>query len=313
VARLKSAMAQLKVVRPGILSLLQDSGRFGVAHQALCQGGPMDEHAYSWANRLLGNPMHSPAVEITVGQACFEAQTDITVAITGADLDARIDGHPSRPWRSYRLHAGQQLQFLRPRRGLRAYLAVAGGFQAPRPFGSAACVPRDRLGGLDGGPLKAGDLLVSPNGVSARPDRQTPPRFVPDYQAPLRLRVIPGYQYGRFSEAARTRLLESEYRISNQSDRMGCRLEGEALACEVDGVISEGIALGAVQVPADGQPIILLRDRQTLGGYPKLGCVCRRDLSALAQRPPGTPLRFDLIELQQASREWLAFARFFQL
>jgi len=313
VAQLKNAGTGLKVVRPGILSLLQDSGRFGVAHQALCQGGPMDEHAFCWANLLLGNPMHSPVVEIAIGQACFEAQSELTVALTGADLDARIDDRPCRPWRSYRLRAGQQLRFLRPVSGLRAYLAVAGGFEAPHPFGSAACVPRDRLGGLDGGPLKAGDLLASPEGIAAPAGRQTPPRFVPDYREPLRLRLIPGYQYEQFDAKTRAKLLEGEYRIANQSDRMGCRLEGEPLPGELGGVISEGIALGAVQVPADGQPIILLRDRQTLGGYPKIGCVCRRDLSALAQRPPGTPLRFEPITLKEASHEWLAFARFFNL
>lgn len=297
----------LRVIKPGILALPQDGGRRGVMHTGLTQGGPLDLHAWAWANRLLDNPWGAGTLEIHYGGLELEAEDDLWLALTGADLGARIDDTPLTPWQSFLLRRGQRLRFGTPQHGVRAYLAVAGGFVMDGPT-----VPREGLGGLhgDGRPLAIGDRLPCIPGLTRRP-RTVPSRFRPDDSAFLPLRLIPGAQFGTFGTEARARLFGKPWRLSPRSDRMGARLEGEPIAAP-RGLISEGIALGAVQVPPDGQPIILLNDRQTLGGYPKLGAIHPLDLAALAQRLPGTELRLRPCTLQEAQaemRDWLRFFR----
>ncbi|MEO1751197.1 biotin-dependent carboxyltransferase family protein [Thiofaba sp. EF100] len=296
----------LRVLKPGILALPQDGGRRGLMHTGLTQGGPLDLHAWAWANRLLDNPWGAGTIEIHYGGLELQAEADVWLALTGADLEARIDSTPLAPWQSFLLRRGQHLRFGRARHGLRAYLAVAGGFAVHGPT-----VPREGLGGLhgDGRPLAAGDRLPCLAGL-VRPRRSVPPRLQPDYHAPLSLRLIPGSQFASFPSATRARLFDQTWHLSPRSDRMGARLEGAPLDAP-QGLISEGMALGAVQVPPDGQPIILLNDRQTLGGYPKLGAIHPLDLAALAQRLPGTALHLRALTLREAQAEMRTFLSFF--
>jgi biotin-dependent carboxylase-like uncharacterized protein len=297
----------LRVIKPGILTLPQDGGRRGVMHTGLTQGGPLDLHAWAWANRLLDNPWGATTLEIHYGGLELEAEADLWIALAGADLGARIDNQPIAPWQSLLLRRGQRLRFSKPRHGVRAYLAVAGGFTIDGPT-----VPREGLGGLhgDGSPLAIGDRLPCLVGLTRRP-RAVPSRFRPDYSAPLTLRLIPGAQFGAFGTEARARLFGQTWHLSPRMDRMGARLEGAPLETP-SGLVSEGIALGALQVPPDGQPIILLNDRQTLGGYPKLGAIHPLDLAALAQRLPSTELRLRPCTLQEAQAEMRNFLRFFR-
>ncbi|MEW6729500.1 MAG: biotin-dependent carboxyltransferase family protein [Pseudomonadota bacterium] len=322
----------LRVIKPGILALPQDGGRRGVMHTGLTQGGPLDLHAWAWANRLLDNPWGAGTLEIHYGGLELEAETDLWLSLTGADLDSRIDDEPLAPWQSFLLRRGQRLRFGHPRTGItdpsgtdrdsptgeseggrprmggiRAYLGVAGGLALDGPT-----VPREGLGGLhgDGRPLAIGDRLPCTPGLAGRP-RAVPGHFHPDYSAPLTLRLIPGSQFGAFSAEAHERLFGQSWRLSPRSDRMGARLEGKPIEAPA-GLVSEGIALGAVQVPPDGQPIILLNDRQTLGGYPKLGAIHPLDLAALAQRLPGTALRLRPCALHEAQEEMRNFLRYFQ-
>lgn len=297
----------LRVIKPGIMALPQDGGRQGVMHTGLTQGGPMDLHAWAWANRLLDNRYGASSLEITVGGLVLEAESDLMLALTGADLWARIDDIPLSPWQSFILCKSQRLAFGHPRHGLRAYLAVSGGFPIPGPT-----VPREHLGGLhgDGRPLAVGDLLPCTSSPLQQP-RHVPARFLPDYRAPVALRLIPGAQHEGFSTQARETLFTQTWCLSPRNDRMGARLEGEPIEA-LQGLVSEGIALGAVQVPPDGQPIILLNDRQTLGGYPKLGSIHPLDLAALAQRMPGTVLTLRPCALDQAQAEMRRFLRFFR-
>ncbi|MGC8853831.1 MAG: biotin-dependent carboxyltransferase family protein [Halothiobacillaceae bacterium] len=296
----------LRVIKPGILALPQDGGRRGVMHTGLTQGGPLDLHAWAWANRLLDNPWGAGTLEIHYGGLELQAEDDLWLALTGADLEARIDSTPLAPWQSFLLRRGQHLRFGRARHGLRAYLAVAGGFAIDGPT-----IPREGLGGLHGNgrSLAIGDRLPCIPGLTRRP-RAVPSRFRPDYSALLTLRLIPGAQFGAFGTKARARLFGQTWHLSPRSDRMGARLEGAPLKSP-SGLVSEGIALGAVQVPPDGQPIILLNDRQTLGGYPKLGAIHPLDLAALAQRPSGTELRLRPCTLQEAQAKMRIFLSFF--
>jgi len=300
-----------RVIRPGVLSLLQDLGRFGYGHLGLTSGGAADEHAFLWANRLLGNAPNSAAVEVCFGGLQLQAQVSTRIALTGADLQVRLNDEPLTPWQTFRVRPGDRLRLGYPKTGVRAYLAVKGGFQVEPVLGSVATVMREHLGGLDGQGcvLKTGDLLPCA-GAGEEPSLRVPWRFIPDYQAPLELRVIEGQQSALFSESDWKTLYSSVYRISSQSDRMGVRLSGEPLRPNVGGIISEGIGFGAVQVPPDGQPIVLLKDRQTIGGYPKLGTLFPLDAFALAQRQPHTPVRFAPMALTDAEQKMQEFYRF---
>lgn len=302
----------LEVLRPGFLALLQDYGRRGHREQGMAAGGPIDEHAFLWANRLLGNRFDAAQVESTLGRLQLRFTVPTQFALTGADMDARIDGERVAPWCTHAAAAGAILTLGTARSGLRAYIAVPGGFRVPQHHGSCATVIRERLGGLhrDGRPLGAGDVLPFEPGHPV-PGRCVPAAYVPDYAAPLTLRVLPGYQYEEFPAEQRARLFAEEYVVSRDADRMGYRLSGPEIRWTGRGLVSEGISHGAIQVPPDGQPIVLLRDRQTIGGYPKLGCVASLDAARLAQCPPGFRLRFRPAALDAITQERRVFDRYF--
>ncbi|EDL67016.1 biotin-dependent carboxyltransferase family protein [Vibrio campbellii] len=304
----------LLVEKPGPLSLIQDFGRFGLAHIGITQSGPVDDYAYSWSNHLLGNPVNCSVIEITLGNASFKALTDCHMAICGGDLNATVNGEPIANWSDFCLRKGQTLKFGIAKNGLRAYLAVKGGFDVQAHLGSTSTAVRESLGGLtqNGEPLKAGDMIgFEPHALPSSKSRQMTFRFKPDYNLPLTLRVIEGYQYEDFAQQSIDDFYSTGFTISPNSNRMGYRLEGEAIQPPYDGVLSEGIALGSIQVPNDGNPIILLNDHQTIGGYPKFGCVARIDLPRLAQAKPGQEVRFVRGDRQGLQDVWCQWAQFF--
>ena len=294
----------LEVIRPGALSLLQDAGRFGYQHLGIGTGGPMDEHAFHWANYLLGNPADASQIEISMGGFQVKFHLAASIAVTGADMAMTLDGDAVTPWRTLAVKPGQQLDFHAPQNGLRAYLAVRGGLQAPLKLGSCATVMREQLGGLDGqgSRLRAGDLIEF-NPDQTYTEQHTPAWAIPNYQAPLHLGVLPTYQHKQFSRKAIATLFGQPYQVSPQIDRMGYRLTGPVIKNQVPSPISEGIVFGAIQVPGDGQPIILMKDHQTIGGYPKIGCISALAAGQLAQRVPGSTVHFHPLSIEDASRE----------
>ncbi|WP_342607476.1 biotin-dependent carboxyltransferase family protein [Vibrio tritonius] len=302
----------LTLLSSGPLSLIQDLGRQGHQHIGVSPGGPMDEHAFLWANRLVGNQPNAPQIEITMGQfrACFTKPT--TFALTGADMGARLNDKPLTPWQSYHANTNDVLVLRGARFGTRAYLAVAGGFTVPTILNSATTVVRDQLGGLDrhGAALQNGDEIDYPT-CDARSLHQVPPEFIPHYSQDVVIDMIGSYQYEWFAPEQRARFFQSDYTVTTNCDRMGYRLSGDAITCRQQNLISEGIALGAIQIPADGQPIVLMRDRQTIGGYPKMGCVTTKDLSKLAQCQPGTRVRFVETTLEKATQQRRLQQQFF--
>ena len=306
----------LWIEKPGFLSLIQDAGRCGVMHLGLATGGAMDRHAWAWANYLLGNCFGAAALEITFGQVEFVSQLSVNIAITGAQVAVTVNGVPQPLWATLSLKAGDRVALGAPRAGLRSYLAVAGGFSVAAGLGnSCATLHREKTGGLhgDGQPLKAGDLLpCEPRSQNPPLQRQVPVDWRPDYHEALILDVIMGAQAERFPSHSLECFFTRPYTLSPQSDRMGARLDGPALEVFGERLISEGISLGAVQVPANGLPIILLNDRQTIGGYPKLGAVTPRSLDALAQRQPGCQLQFRAVALHEAQRREKVFLSFFK-
>ena len=310
-------MASLEIIHPGMLTLLQDVGRLGVGDQGLSQGGAVDLHAYCWANYLVGNGMDCPQLEITLGQACFKARGDLICALTGADMGATLDGEPLAFWQSFLVRDGQEIKFSYSRSGLRAYLAVKGGFKASKVLGSVSTVMRNDMGGIESGrALEKSDRLEVASISIAEQDfdfQQASARFIPDYAAPIQLRVIESYQCDYFSAESKQQFYQDVYKVTQQTDRMGCRLEGPAVGGEIDGIISEAIAYGSIQIPPNGQPIVLLNDCQTLGGYPKLGCIARVDMPSLAQAMPGKEVRFVAGNLEELRQEWQDFSLFFGL
>lgn len=293
----------LLIERSGALASLQDGGRFGVRHLGVTQGGAADWLSQRWANGLLGNPPSAATVEITVGNFALLVEADSCLALCGADLGTTLDGQPIAPGRSFFVRKGQRLTFNTPLKGVRAYLAAPGGFVAPQLLNSCATVSRENLGGLngDGRPLAVGDRL-SWHGKEATPRELTAEMCsVLFTEAPLS--VVLGAQIGDFSGQSLFDVFNCTWTIDQRADRMGIRLLGPALNNSRRSMISEAVPLGAIQVPADGQPIVLLNDRQTIGGYPRLGALTPLAVARLAQCMPGTEVQLKPVALEAAQRE----------
>ncbi|MEE4145781.1 MAG: biotin-dependent carboxyltransferase family protein [Halieaceae bacterium] len=281
----------IEVIQPGVLSLLQDRGRFGHHRIGLTNGGPLDPEAFHYCNRLLANTVDATAVEISFGGARFRTAVDTFICVTGASMPLTINGREKPLWAVHPVRAGDEIALDFARQGCRSYLGVAGGFHVEPSFGSTATVVRERIGGLHGDKLHSGDLLPCAE-VAGRKCLYLHASRQPRYQDMVTVRVIPGYQQAHFSRLQQRRFFSHAYTVSDRCDRMGYRLEGPAIACDIDGILSEGICFGAIQIPADGQPIVLLNDRQTIGGYPKIGSALSLDAARLSQLRPGGTVHF---------------------
>jgi biotin-dependent carboxylase-like uncharacterized protein len=287
------------VEQPGMLTLIQDEGRFGAHRLGLSTGGPADPLAFHWANRLCGNKLGVSALEVSVGGLVLEANVATRIAVCGAHMPLTINHRAKSLWRSHQVKPGDRIELGFANEGVRAYFSVAGGFDIPTIFGSASTVVRESMGGLNGGKLQSGDVLPCKENLNGR-CFMLPRAYRPLYGHHAMLRVIPGYQQHSFSRQQQRRFFSHEYFVSAYSDRMGCRLEGAAISVDIDGILSEGICHGAIQIPPDGQPIVLMNDRQTIGGYPKLGSVLSLDVAQLAQLKPGSKVSFELITVEEA-------------
>lgn len=292
-------MAGFQVVKSGILSLLQDAGRFGYYKLGLTNGGPVDTLAFRWANRLCGNSLNETAIEVTLGGAQLVALQDMVIAVTGAQIPLTVNRRALSLWRSHNICEGDILHFGYAKTGLRCYLAVAGGFQLESQFGSTTTVVREGIGGLSGGCLDKDDVLPAFK-AHWKNHRQLPLKHIPSYPEALTLKMVLGYQYKYFGRQQKRQFFRNQYVVTADADRMGYRLKGVPIGSDISSMLSEGIALGSVQFPPDGQPIVLLNDRQTIGGYPKLGCVIPSDLNLLSQCKQGQKIRFEAISYSQA-------------
>jgi biotin-dependent carboxylase-like uncharacterized protein len=289
----------LQVLQPGMLSLLQDAGRFGHHRIGLTNGGPLDRSAMLWANRLLNNDLGATVLEVSFGGLELEALHNTQISVCGGDSEFCINGVEREKWRSYSLSAGDVVSLGYARRFCRSYLAASGGFTTEPSFGSTATVPREGIGGINGGKLEPGDLLSCAT-VSTTSCLRVPAVDQPRHATHVQLRVIPGYQDHSFNRLQQRRFFSSLYTVTDRADRMGYRLQGPPIECALEGILSEGICQGAIQIPADGQPIVLLNDRQTIGGYPKIGSALSLDTARLAQLMPGGTVGFEPISAYAA-------------
>ena len=305
-------MKGLRVLRPGPLSLLQDGGRQGWQHLGVSPSGVQDLHAAAWANRLLHNPWATPLLEVALGDLEVQADLDTWVAVCGADAPLTLDGQPRPLWTRLPLRQGQRLRLGFARSGQRVYLAVAQGFSAPPVLGSVSVQTREGLGGLHG----TGQALQVGDCLSCRPAHfeqraSVPWPYIPDYRCKPLLRVITGGDAASFAEDQLQGFFAQSWQLSPLSDRMGARLIGEAVQPPAR-QWSLGVGRGAIQVPPDGQPIILQADHQSMGGYPLLGWLHPLDQGRLAQCPAHHPLRFTPVSIGDAQAELRAFYRFFR-
>lgn len=316
----------LRIVKPGLLATVQDLGRYGYGKYGVVVSGAMDGFAHRTANWLIGNDEKEAALEITWSGFSAEFEKGMWISITGGDMGASIDGYKAPMWRPLYVRKGAVLSFKRPVNGCRVYLALGGGVDVPVMMGSRSTYLRAGVGGWQGRALRSGDLLpVKPGELYAPADLtggkpfhsvnwSIPPTQRPAIHNMAEIRVTRGRQFDDFEEGSRQRIFSEIYRVAPQSDRMGYRLNGEPLRLEREReYISESVVHGTVQVPADGQPIMLTADRQTHGGYPKIAQVIAADLPLIAQIPPGGAVRFCEIGLPEAEAAYMESVRHLRL
>ncbi len=299
-------MDVFRVVSPGPFTTVQDRGRYSFIDRGVPPSGALDLFAYGIANLLVGNPAGSAVLEITMMGPALEVLGDADVALAGADMAVTVNRQPVPRWQTVPVKKGDVIRIRQAISGCRAYLAVTGGIDAPIVMGSRATCVKAKIGGLEGRPLKKGDVLRRiPAELLATP-RTLPADFIPVYPPDIVLRAVAGPQEEAFRSGLET-FFGSIYEVTPESDRMGYRLQGPPVHHDEgfpQSIISEPTVPGNVQLPADGQPIILLVE-QTTGGYTKIATVISTDLSKIAQAIPGYRVRFQKVTLEEAHRIYL--------
>jgi antagonist of KipI len=299
----------LRVVEPGLFTTVQDLGRPNAVSAGVPTGGAMDRFAHRAANLLVGNAEGDAGLECTLNGPTLVAVHSCLVAITGADFDPRVNGQPVAGWTGTFLGVGDRLTFGARRSGGRAYVAVAGGVAGDRWLGSMSTYLLAARGGMHGRNLRAGDeiSIAREFGAPVVSGRQLPERLRPRY-ADHTLFAVAGPHVKRLDAESRSMLFGGEFRVSREADRMGYRLDGPRLAISGDDLLSFGLAAGAVQVPRGGQPILLMADHQTAGGYPVVATVVSASMHVAGQLLPGDDLRFAEVSLERAHQMRVSLA-----
>jgi len=294
-------MTQIVVQAPGMLTTVQDLGREGHGPMGVSASGAADSIALRLGNRLVGNADGTAALEMTLLGGTFVFPQGAAVAITGSEFAATLDGIPVELWAAVKVSPGQKLSLGHTRSGARCYLCVQGGISVEPFLGSASTHVLSGLGGFEGRPLRKGDVLSV--GPGAGPFRKRKlAQWAREALAPRKLlRVTPGPQADWFPESSQQLFHKSSYRVAEESNRMGLRLEGQPIAAGSSGeMITEGVSLGAIQVPEGGLPIILFVEQQTTGGYPKIANVITADLPSVGQLRPRDEIRFESVSWEAA-------------
>ena len=302
----------IEIITPGLLTTVQDFGRVGVMKNGFTQNGAMDRYSMTVANRLCGNCDSAPVLEMTVLGVTARFTQDTVVCVSGADFGAKINDKPIKRNKAYKINNGDILSMGAAKSGMRAYLAVAGGIVGEYVFGSASTNLKFAFGGHFGKKLQSGDVLSI--GTGAFPLGEIDKWEIPEseYSKDAQLRVVLGPQNEMYTDEDIRLFLSQEYEVNAQSDRMGIRLSGEPLKSKngMD-IISDGIVFGSVQVPNSGEPIILMADHQTTGGYAKIATVISVDLPRASQLSAGNTVRFKSVTVEEAEQEAKKQKRFF--
>jgi antagonist of KipI len=288
------------VEMPGMMTTVQDPGREGFGPLGVSASGAADPIALRIGNRLLGNAQGAAALEFTLVGGVFRFEIDTWIALTGSDFGATLGGAPILNWAAHRVRKGQVLRLQSTRSGARCYLCVSGGVEVPLVLGSASTHLLSALGGYNGRALRKGDVLqVGPARLAAA--RRLNPQIAAKLAPRRRLRLTEGPQSDWFTEASRSAFFGTTYRVTEASNRMGLRLEGAAIELRLQNeMITAGVPVGAVQVPAGGQPLIVFVEQQTTGGYPVIANVIAADLPSVGQLRPRDAIEFELVPHEAA-------------
>ncbi|NYF26270.1 biotin-dependent carboxyltransferase family protein [Sporosarcina sp. JAI121] len=309
----------VNVLQPGLLTTIQDLGRYGSQKYGVIVSGAMDSYSLRVANLLVGNAEGEGALEITLFGTTLQFDKDSLLAITGGDLQATIDGEKAPMWRPILIRKGSILRFKSAINGCRAYVAFAGGIIVPPIMESKSTYLRAGIGGLQGRALRKGDTFecgemsaLNQSFAQQVEEMTEHATWSVNFSALINLqqvqtiRVLKGTEFTRFDQDSQQTLFSEPYTLSTQADRMGYRLEGPALSlADTFELLSESVTYGTIQIPPNGQPIILMADRQTTGGYPKIGQIISADLSSLAQLQPTSTIHFKEVSLEEAENELL--------
>ncbi|MDU2065932.1 MAG: biotin-dependent carboxyltransferase family protein [Sporomusaceae bacterium] len=295
----------ITVRKPGLLSTIQDKGRFGYQAFGMPVAGAMDDYAAAAANALLDNDANAAVLEMTFFGGEFEFKEELCIAIAGADMQASLNGSPVANWSSFLVPANSILSFGAVTKGCRTYLAVPGGFDVPLVMGSRSTYTRAKIGGVSGRALAAADQLSACSKDKKAKVRQVPETWLPVYKEVTEIRVLLGPQDDLFTPEGTKTFLSEVYTLSNEADRMGFRFEGAKIEhCSGADIVSDALAFGSIQIPGHGSPIIMMADRQTTGGYTKMATVIRADRTKLAQLKPGDKVKFAVCSEQTALKAY---------
>ncbi len=295
-----------KVLNSALLSLIQDSGRFSYSHLGVTNSGFMDEYAAFACNKLLDNDIKGNLLEISFPNLHLEATKDTTLAITGAYCEFFINEKEKNTWASHKIKKGDTIRIGKFRSGQRVYLGVKNGFVLKKEFGSFSTTLKEGFGKK----LEKNSVLNFEEfkGVESKRWHEN---YLPKYDKELTLRVILSYQEDSFSKEAKEVFFNNKYKITSDFNRMACKLDGKEIKSNINGVISEAISYGSIQIPTDGKPIVLLKEAQTIGGYPKIGSVLSIDCFKLAQMKIGGTINFKEISINHAQEKLKNFYSIF--
>jgi len=298
-------MDMFKVLVPGPYTTVQDQGRYGFQQFGIPPTGALDQFSFRVANMLVGNPEDAAVLETTIMGPRLEVLAEADIAVTGAEVSISENDQPVEGWTFYRVRPGDVVNVGQVKRGCRAYVAVTGGIDVPVVMGSRSCYVGGKIGGYQGRILAKDDVLPRGEGTALSKPRKMPKEFIPSYPSEILLRAVPGPQDDFFDQGLVT-FFESEFTVSSNANRMGYRLEGPQITLKEgvpQSIISEPSLPGGVQIPPDGQAIILLVE-QTVGGYTKVATVISTDIPRVAQAKPGDRIRFEKIDLETAHAEF---------
>ena len=301
----------LEIINKPILATIQDLGRFSYAKIGVSTSGVMDEYSYMYANKILENKYGTNCIEISFSNVIFKAHKLTQIVITGAKCEFFINDVKQQLWKAHNIKAGDIIKIGKILEGSLVYLCVKNGFDIKKEFNSNSTTLKENIGGLNGTKLQQGDILPYQSDFCF-PTKRLKENFIPEYSNEITLNVLLCAQEEYFSKKEKEKFFSSSYSITKDFNRMGCKLQGEKISCALDGIISEGISFGSIQIPSDGQPIILLKERQTIGGYPKIGTVLSIDCFKLSQMRPNSTIRFKVIDIDTAQQKVKEFYTFFK-
>jgi biotin-dependent carboxylase-like uncharacterized protein len=290
------------VINPGFLSTIQDGGRTMYQQYGVPVSGVMDHYSYKIANMLVGNEIDESVMEITMMGPTLKFQTDTVIAITGGNLNPKVNGEDIKMWKSVLIKEDDVLSFAGLSSGCRSYISFKGGIKVPKVMGSRSTYLKAAIGGLNGKSLKKDDVLPIDNFDRTNyTKKELPEKYIPCYGNSYEVRVVMGPQSDYFTDKGISDFFSGEYAVTNECDRMGFRFEGDPVELK-DGsdIISDGISFGAIQIPGHGKPIVMMADRQTTGGYAKIANVIFDDLSILSQSKPNDKVKFKKIDVYEA-------------